>query len=330
MTANPTASLLMEAMWAGNPQAARDLVKTQLLEGAPGSDLIVDLLAPAQAAVGRHWQRREWSVAEEHAATAVVDAALAVVEARAAAAQPDGPVLVLACAESEWHSLPARMAAQILRESGASVRFLGPSLPADHLREYLGRLQPDALLLSATMPTSLPGAARCIDAAHDVGVHVIAGGGAFGADATRAQRLGADNWVGDVRDLQSWTAPSPHAASEEPLPWPEFLVLQHAAPAAAAAAYYGLLVRVPALQRMTDSQAARTREDLAHILDFLAVSLLVNDERVMRDFTSWLCDVLQARGVPLSAVPASYRALAEELDPTTTGLLTELADGLAA
>lgn len=314
---------LWHAMCSGDSQSARALVSGQLDQGISGTALIVDLLAPAQLAVGVRWQQRAWTVADEHAASAVVDAALAGIEANTAPPSSGGPSLILACAESEWHTLPARMAAQLLRESGGSVRFLGASMPADHLREYLARLQPDALVLSATMPTSLPGAARSIEAAHDAGVPVVAGGAAFGADDSLAACLGADRWLADARAFDGWSTPEWHSGTPRRLDWAAFQVLQEAAPAAAAA-YDGLLARVPAMQRMTAAQAARTRADLGHILDFLAVAVLVGDERVMRDFTHWLLQVLESRGVPQSAVRASYRALADELDPDTGALLVAL------
>lgn len=315
--------LMWTALTTGDPRAARAVVHQQLDEGISGSTLILDLLAPAQRAVGQHWQSAEWTVADEHAATAVIDVALSVIESNTGPTRSGGADLVVACAESEWHALPARMAAQLFREGGARVRFLGPSVPADHLREYLARLQPDAVILSATMPTALPGAARSIDAAHDVGVPVIAGGAAFGADATMSVRLGADGWLPDAR---AFGAVPSHGPVTAPLAWPAYLALQHAASAAASAAYSGLLVRVPGLQAMTPAQTARTREDLVHILDFLGVSLLLDDDRPMRGFTTWLQQVLASRGVPWSAIAASYHALADELDEATGALLITLAD----
>jgi methanogenic corrinoid protein MtbC1 len=44
---------------------------------------------------------------------------------------------VVTCAEGEWHSLPARMVAEVLRLHGWQVTFLGASTPADHLRRLL-------------------------------------------------------------------------------------------------------------------------------------------------------------------------------------------------
>lgn len=319
-----------EAMKTGDAYAARALVSALLDQGVAGDALVRDLLAPAQRAMGLRWQRAEATVADEHTATAVADAALGVIESNRRSAQTGGHVFAVTCAESEWHTLPARMAAQRLREAGVQVRFLGPSMPADHLREYLARLQPAALVLSATMPTSLPGAARSIEAAHDAGVPVITGGAGFGPDDTLSRALGGDAWASDAGAVASISLPRKVADPSSSLGWSQLLTLEHAAPALTAAAYERLLQRVPGLEPMTPAQAARTREDLTHILSFLAVSRFVGDDRILRDFTSWLLDVLQARGVPPSAVRASYSALADELSAEEGVVLRDLADEVLA
>jgi methanogenic corrinoid protein MtbC1 len=323
------AERLHDAMVTGCCLTARSLVGELLDQGASGASLIVDLLVPAQTGVGDRWERGEWTVADEHAATAVADSALAVIESNPSAPRGDGVQLAAACAETEWHSLPARMAAQLLREGGAQVRFLGPSMPADHLREYLARLQPDALILSATMPTSLPGAARSIEAAHDAGVPVIAGGRAFGNDATLATRLGAAGWLGDARALDSSCMPQWEKWAPPQLPWSAFLTMEHQAETVTGLAYEALLVSAPSLRSMTPGQSARTREDLNHIQSFLAVSVLLHDDRVIRDFTAWLLIVLSARGVPTAAAQTSYRALSDQLAGEPAEWLTTLADEMS-
>lgn len=326
MTLTPCSAPFWAAVTTGDDRAARRLVVEQLDQGVAGSALIVDVLAPAQREVGLRWQRAQCTVADEHVATAVVDACLALIESSAPRPEAGAPLLAVTCAESEWHTLAARMAAQLMRENGADVRFLGASIPADHLREHLARLRPDALVLSATVPTSLPGAARSIEAAHQVGVPVVAGGAAFGTDPTLATRLGAAGWLEDASALDPHTLPDCAWAPSPRLAWPEFLSLEHETPTVTAAAYDGLLRQVPALRLMTPAHAARTREDLESILKFLAVSVLVGEDRLMYDVTAWLVTVLASRGVPPSVVQASYHALADQLPSDPGNLLAVLAD----
>ena len=58
--------------------------------------------------------------------TAITDAVLAALAWRIEAAEDQGH-LVVTCAEGEWHSLPARMAAEVLQTHGWLVTFLGAS-----------------------------------------------------------------------------------------------------------------------------------------------------------------------------------------------------------
>ena len=79
--------------------------------------------------VGQLWQSALWSVIDEHIATGVAETALsaaAVVDRRA----PTRGHVVVACVEGDWHSLPARMVAEVLESEGWSVRFLGASHPS--------------------------------------------------------------------------------------------------------------------------------------------------------------------------------------------------------
>lgn len=68
------------------------------------------------------------------------------------------------------------MAAAVAAAGDVRVTVLGPSMPADQLGRRLEAGDVDVLALSCTLPTNLLGAARCVIAAHRVGVPVIAGG----------------------------------------------------------------------------------------------------------------------------------------------------------
>ena len=193
-------------------------------QGASPEALVLDVLAPAQREVGRRWEDGRWTVAQEHAATAVTDTALGLL---ALDAEPSGDRRALvACVEGEWHSLPARMAAEILRVRGWDVTFLGPSLPADDLARYVATQRPDVVGLSCSMPVALKGAARSVEACRRAGVPVLAGGTGFGPGGRYAQRVGATGWVPDpvtaVSVAEAWrttdpTPPAPIGAGDEHL-----------------------------------------------------------------------------------------------------------------
>lgn len=72
---------------------AIDLCFSLRRTGATLEQIVDDLLAPAQREVGRRWEHGVWSVADEHAATAITDAVLSVLAVDAAGGPPrlDGP-----------------------------------------------------------------------------------------------------------------------------------------------------------------------------------------------------------------------------------------------
>lgn len=73
--------------------------------------------------------------------------------------------------------------------------------------------------------------------------------------------------------------------------------------------------RVPAMATYTEQQRERTAEDIAHIVEFLAGSLYVDDDDLFTGFMTWTAGILSARRVP-----------ARSLDPALDALATELKD----
>ncbi len=69
----------------------------------------------------------------------------------------------------------------------------------------------------------------------------------------------------------------------------------------------------PAMRSYTDVQRERTAEDLAHIVDFLATALYLDDEELFTRFITWTARILVARGVPAASLPPTLDLLAREL-----------------
>ena len=165
----------LEALLSANTSAATELLDDALMRGTSPVSLIRDIIGRGQQEIGESWARGSLSLGEEHAATAVSEQALAVVS-QSLPASPRGKRVALACAEGEWHTMPARLAGAQARAAGLQVTMLGASLPADQLQAHLLRTAPDVLALSVTLSSNLVGASKSIQAAHRAGVAVIVGG----------------------------------------------------------------------------------------------------------------------------------------------------------
>lgn len=280
--------------------------------GVTFEDVVVDLLAASQFEVGERWLGNQWTVAEEHLVSGstqhALDAVASTVETPSAAT-----AVVVVCAEGDWHSLPAQMLAEMLRARGIDVAFLGASTPVEHVEDLVSRRRPAALAVSCNLPLFFAGVTRLADAAHRLAIPVLAGGRAMGTDPDRARLLGADAWVPDldaaVDVLHGWQQEPPRVSPERTRVDDAAVLLDRAADEIADEAFVALQAAFPAMTSYTDSQLARTHEDLAFITRFVAAAQLVEDPGVLAEFLDWLTELLGNRGVPSRALEAGLDVL---------------------
>jgi methanogenic corrinoid protein MtbC1 len=297
--------------------------------GVPSNDVIFGLLASAQREVGERWVANQWTVADEHLVSGVSQKAL---DAVANTIEPPAAtgLVVVACAEGDWHSLPAQMFAEMLRAQGFDVAFLGASIPVDHVAALLSRQRPDALAVSCNLAMFFGGVTRLVDAAHRLNIPVIAGGRALGHGPERARRLGADGWAagidGAVDILRGWQHHRPDLSPEPTSFDPVTIQLDGIAAALADEAFECLRAGYPPMASFNDSQLARTKEDLAYITHYVAAARLVADPTVLSEMLAWLRTLLANRGVPPTALNVGLITLApliERTDPAAAQLVLD-------
>ncbi len=278
-------------------------------DGVPVPEVLHMMVAPAQAEVGARWQRNEYTVADEHAATAVADAVVSVLSAeRIPVGEPVRMVVV--CAEGEWHLLPARLLAESLRAQGFDVTFLGGSMPAVHLAAFLAHADVDIVGISCTTPLALEGALSGVEVAHDAGLPGLVGGRAFGTDDCRANAIGADLWAPDAQEAaELLREPLPTELAQPMADTGGAMEMALRREAWIDATMAELARQLPAFASYTPDQRARTREDIGYILRFAEAAVLTRDARLFDDFLVWLRSVLAARGVPPSVLADSLAIL---------------------
>ncbi len=132
----------------GNELEARNIVDRFHELNVPLIELCEELLSPALRQVGQAWHDNEVSIAEEHRATAIVERILARVSTNPRG-RPRGTAVVVA-APGDPHSLPAAMAAMVLRDDRWRVHHLGSNLPVHDLVEFSKKTQADIVVLSLT------------------------------------------------------------------------------------------------------------------------------------------------------------------------------------
>jgi len=294
----PTRLALLAAASAGDAGAVFHLVSDLLGEGVPFPTILFEVLSPLEAEVGSRWYHGDFCVTEEHTVTATLETVVALL-AGSFDIPDDARRVVVACAEGDTHSLPARMVAAHLVFLGWRAVFLGPGQPATDLGIFLREQPPEALVLSCAMPTALPGARACIRAAHTAGIPVLTGGHGFGPDGCRAEALGADAWTADARwvdeILRTWE-PNPAEAESRARDGGEELPRLGRQRAA-------VLARAAAVLTAPDATGdpARIVSGLELLLDALAASLLLDDPEVLVELADWQRSRPAAEEVPGTA-----------------------------
>jgi methanogenic corrinoid protein MtbC1 len=311
----------------GDEYGAVEIVTTLLDHGVLPARVMLDLIARTQSRVGELWAANEWSVAREHAATAISERALAAVSARTAVRPTRGRITV-ACVDGEWHALPVRILGEMLRLDGWRVDFLGANVPGPHLVTHLHQTGPDAVALSCMLATRLPRAHAAIIACRSVGVPVIAGGRGFGPDARWAQRLGADAWAagaeGAVQRLaRDWPPQIDDPYQTAFLGDDEYTYLVRHRGDLVSTAMTRLTAAYPPTSGYSRRQYNSTVEDLGHVVDFLAATLYVGDQQMFTDFVEWTAAVLAARQVPPVALQIGLTLMRDQLRdyPSATTVL---------
>ncbi|MEV8554171.1 cobalamin B12-binding domain-containing protein [Streptomyces glaucescens] len=328
---------LWRAVTEGSEPAAVDVVTAAADAGWDEEGLLLDVVAAVQVKVGAEWAANRITVAREHAATAVNDRVVAALVHRSAArrprdAAPRGRVTV-SCVDGEWHAFPARLVTEVLRLRGWHVDYLGAQTPTPHLVAHLHDTDPGAVLLSGSLPTHLPAAHAAITACQAVGVPVLAGGRAFGPDGRFARALGADRWAADARGAAAvleggLPRPLPTAVRQtvDDLPHladQEYTMAVRSRGSLVRRTMTDLEHRFPALRGYSDEQREHTAEDIAHIVDFLATALYVDDPEVFTSFLTWTAEILAARRVPADSLRTALDILAGQSRdaPRTLGML---------
>lgn len=161
--------------------------------------LFADLIHPAQYEIGDLWYRGEISIADEHRATAIVEAiASALPPTPAQDRSPRGRCL-LAAVGGEQHVVGLRLLAAALEDDGWTVTMLGGRTPAAELAQVVKKERPRFVGLSAGYLPQTASLKAAIEDIKKLRVPVLVGGPAFNRNASLWASVGADGHGADVR-----------------------------------------------------------------------------------------------------------------------------------
>jgi MerR family transcriptional regulator, light-induced transcriptional regulator len=199
---SPLAREYVRTMLGGYRQAARQLVFDAADRGEPVRQLYLQVFQPALREIGRLWQTRKISVAQEHFCSAATQIVMSQLLLRVPAAQRCGRGVVVACVSGDLHELGARMVGDFFEMAGWDAYFCGANTPHAAVVQSVVERAADVLAVSATMGYHLHAVQDLIELVRAdprcARLRVMVGGHPFTVDPTLWRTLGADGTAADA------------------------------------------------------------------------------------------------------------------------------------
>lgn len=104
--------------------------------------------------VGERWHQGQLSVTREHYVTNYLIHRVAVL-LRSLPSISEGPLIWVACMQSEQHEIATLLLTLYLRRAGRSVRLIGKDIPINDFVHEVQQVHPALILFSASMPEAV-------------------------------------------------------------------------------------------------------------------------------------------------------------------------------
>lgn len=143
------------ALLAGDHARAQALFQEVLDTSANPTSAAIELVQPALYRIGRKWQDNQISVAQEHLATAIVQALLAGASTQGARRPANDQSALLALAPGNMHEVGLRIVADALDYAGWATRCLPAATTLRDIVEAVQAERPRVLAVSAALPQHL-------------------------------------------------------------------------------------------------------------------------------------------------------------------------------
>ncbi|MDQ2999372.1 MAG: cobalamin-dependent protein [Chloroflexota bacterium] len=190
------------AMRAGSGRAADRVVERALDEHIIVNDIYLSIFQTTAYEIGRLWQRNEFSVAQEHLATAIIERQMGDLHQQFKPRRDRKRTLVIGAVERELHRIGSRMVADFFEQDGWTVHYLGAAVPTDTFIAMAKDMQADLIGLSSQMVYHVPTITAFVHALDQQGlggIPVMAGGLPFVQQPTLYQSLGVRFSGADAR-----------------------------------------------------------------------------------------------------------------------------------
>ena len=192
----------LQALLRAERHEASGLILDAVRAGVAVCDVYLQVFQRCQREVGRLWQLKQITVAQEHYCTAATQLAMSQLYPYLFALPKKGRRLAAASVGGELHEVGLRIVTDLFEADGWDTLYLGANLPAGSVVQAVEQHRPDLLVISATMTFHLRGVEQLIAQVRSSeacqGVKVMVGGYPFNVDPELWRRVGADGHAGDA------------------------------------------------------------------------------------------------------------------------------------
>lgn len=138
---------LVDALINKKLSMANDILGNALTVYTP-EEIIINIIAPATAEIGKKWEKNQISISVEHLVTNYLRQRLMMWMLSSPPSRLMKPVL-LACAPQEWHEGSLLILGTLLRRKRIPIVYLGQSVPLADLSLFISDINPSFVVLVA-------------------------------------------------------------------------------------------------------------------------------------------------------------------------------------
>lgn len=196
---------LKELLQGRDEEALREILNHRFgRESLTG--LFTEVFVPTLNEVGVLWETGKIGVAREHHISDTIDRLIVAVD-KELPEQPVKPLTaVFLLPGAEEHQLMLKMAAELFKARGWKTIYLGRSVPAASLENFLKSNKVDLVVLSVTLKMHLNSCEYLIKIIkgfpESYRPRILVGGSAIDHEAYALQTLGADDYAASLKDLE--------------------------------------------------------------------------------------------------------------------------------
>ncbi len=185
----------------GDRKECFNVIQEAVKEGIDIKDIYLEVFSPAMVKVGEMWETNQFTIAQEHLATAITQRMMSYLYSNCFDFSADyyKAKIIMTCAGSELHELGARMTADLLELEGYDVIYLGSNTPVFTILETILSENPDFVGISCTMSFNIKYTKELVEKIKEVNedIKIIAGGRAYSINNKLIKYVKAD-FYGDT------------------------------------------------------------------------------------------------------------------------------------